>query len=515
MGERESTEPGRAHTPKVAPTGPTSLAAFIGGRATGPRLNKHTPQQDAHDPSQFQQRTITAPHPVFGSGGVAMPGMAARGRTKSEVASPPAPKPGAFQQPAKEPTVAPSRQDAITPSRTRITEDRRPASPEKRSPVPTNQTVPSWQRTQNAVTPKSASPAPPKESSVAKPPPSPRPTSYNAVSGDYLAAKSMPTPGRHSPAKQSSQSTPPRTSSVSPLPRTPVQQHAVSTSPPKTHFSSASPGLAKPIQPTPKASLSPQLPTSSPTFLRASPTKDPTPSISRLQGRGFVQNMVRASTQLQAASQSSGSTSVTATPEKDKATSRKASVLDRWQFDGSSPAPIIAPKPVPLRKSRTVDPSLSSQSTSPVPTPFNPAAGTSVKRDSLERGLRSVPSLPSLAHAATPDKVPRPTSAKNEISGYSSPGPQKRGLGSSTTMISYMKPLKTGDNPPTSAPPSRPSSRASRTSRSRPASPDVDELGIRVRSRSRSVAGDMEARPAGSPVPAAGGKSLSHVRSFR
>src|ERR1700759_638733 len=33
---------------------PTSLAAFIGGRATGPRLNKHAPQQEATDPSQFE-----------------------------------------------------------------------------------------------------------------------------------------------------------------------------------------------------------------------------------------------------------------------------------------------------------------------------------------------------------------------------------------------------------------------------------------------------------------------------
>ncbi|KAJ3514327.1 hypothetical protein NLJ89_g2434 [Agrocybe chaxingu] len=54
------------------------LAAMIGGRATGPRLQKHAPQQDAHDPTQFLQPDLNAPHPVFGSGGVAMPGMVTR-----------------------------------------------------------------------------------------------------------------------------------------------------------------------------------------------------------------------------------------------------------------------------------------------------------------------------------------------------------------------------------------------------------------------------------------------------
>jgi hypothetical protein len=56
---------------------PISLAAFMGSRETGPRMNKHAPQQDAHDPTQFEQRrSITSPHPVFGKNGVAMPGLA-------------------------------------------------------------------------------------------------------------------------------------------------------------------------------------------------------------------------------------------------------------------------------------------------------------------------------------------------------------------------------------------------------------------------------------------------------
>ena len=149
-----------------------------------------------------------------------------------------------------------------------------------------------------------------------------------------------------------------------------------------------------------------------------------------------------------------------------------------------------------------------------MPTPFSPAAG---KRDMPERSLKSRTSLPSIAQAAAPDKIPRPTSAKNDVGSTSPPVSQKRGLGSSTTMISYIKPLKTGDNPPTSAPPSRPSSRASRSRPTTP-SPDVDEMGIRVRSHSRprSVGGvgiDAEGRQAGPSTGGVGGKPLSHVRS--
>lgn len=76
---------------------PMSLAAFMGGRASGPRLNKHAPQADAHDPTQFEQRShVSAPHPIFGRGGIAMPGMAGRnelGRSKAAVVSPPKPPP--------------------------------------------------------------------------------------------------------------------------------------------------------------------------------------------------------------------------------------------------------------------------------------------------------------------------------------------------------------------------------------------------------------------------------------
>ncbi|RXW21650.1 hypothetical protein EST38_g4215 [Candolleomyces aberdarensis] len=69
------------HLPETPASGRSegvSLASFIGGRASGPRLNKHAPQQNAHDPTQFNQPDLKAPHPIFGKGGVAMPGMVSK-----------------------------------------------------------------------------------------------------------------------------------------------------------------------------------------------------------------------------------------------------------------------------------------------------------------------------------------------------------------------------------------------------------------------------------------------------
>lgn len=71
---------------------PISLAAFMGGRATGPRLNRPAVQPDAHDPTLFEQRAradITAPHPLFGTGGVALAGLASKGREIVNRSDPP------------------------------------------------------------------------------------------------------------------------------------------------------------------------------------------------------------------------------------------------------------------------------------------------------------------------------------------------------------------------------------------------------------------------------------------
>ncbi|GJE92255.1 hypothetical protein PsYK624_084080 [Phanerochaete sordida] len=112
---------------------PMSLAAFIGGRATAPRLNKHAPQQDAYDATQYEQRKITAPHPVFGRGGIALPGLAAKGRLQAE-AEALAAKVASPQQPAEEPAPAfSSGGESMVKARIREAEERRQLSAEKLS----------------------------------------------------------------------------------------------------------------------------------------------------------------------------------------------------------------------------------------------------------------------------------------------------------------------------------------------------------------------------------------------
>lgn len=519
MGERGVFVP-----PPTAssPATPMSLAAFIGGRATGPRLNRHAPQQDAHDPTQFEQPNITAPHPIFGRGGVAMPGMTSRNHRRDEGGR--SPKPVAERTSSNGRTETPVSSGPSLKVPTDRKEERRSVSPQKTGGSSHNDFNAIRQRTmstpaQPSTLPISTSRSPEPHTSIPKS--SPRPPSY--AQGDYMAPKTISQPGRHTPSNRAPQTSPPRANSVSPLPQTPMRQPPSPSLPqPKSPVTSTSPGLAKPIQPSPRKSYQgPQMQLSqnaSPAFLRAPPLKDPTPSISRLQGRGFVQNMVKASSQI--------SSSSPGTPEKERDTPRKGSVLERWQFNSASPSPpIIAPKPVPLRKSRTMDASLTSPTlgTSPAPTSpsspaFRPSSAKPLKHEHTGRSLKSKSSLPSLRQSPPADKAPppRPASTRSEVDSSSPHVAQKRGLGSSTTMISYIKPLKTGDNPSTGAPPSRPSSRASR---SRPATPEVDEMGNRVRSRAKSVSGAEKEggqdRHVGSPSGATDGRPLSHVRSSR
>ena len=222
-----------------------------------------------------------------------------------------------------------------------------------------------------------------------------------------------------------------------------------------------------------------------------------------------MKSMVQATAQL-----STGSPSP---PERKDTPSnsggRKSTpVLDRWQNAAStpSPPPIISPKPTAMRKSWTVDPSLGADTTPPRP----------IKVDYTGRSLKSASSVPSLADAVA--------AAAGDGS------PRGRGLGSSTTMISYIKPLKTGDRPST-PPQDRARSRSRSKSRSRAVSPErdedagFDEMGMRVgtrsksqhRSRSRHRSKSREAsredvgggERRGLP-PVGAGKPLSHVGLF-
>lgn len=291
---------------------PMSLAAFMGGRATGPRLNRHAPQQDALDPTQFVQRTRSdAPHPIFGRGGIAMPGMASRSLPPQEPEKPSAP---AWSRPGR--TPEPRNRRISTPS---------PEKPE--SPPISPQRAGVRERTMSTPTGTTAlksSPVPSPQ--TAHNPSVPQPQMYAAPSKSPVSSASRAFDSR---------------------------QQASPSSPPHSKSPVVTPSLARPIQPDPRTSLhGPQISASqSPSlaFLRPPTQKDPTPSLSRLKGRGFVQNMVKASSQL-----GSPTPSPTSQSEKNRPTGgRKSSVLDRWPGSAVSPPP--SPSSPSMRRSRTVE----------------------------------------------------------------------------------------------------------------------------------------------------------------
>ncbi|KAJ3525898.1 hypothetical protein NM688_g8332 [Phlebia brevispora] len=365
----------------TAAAAPMSLAAFIGGKATGPRLNKHAPQPDAHDPTQFEQRTIKGPHPIFGRGGIAMPGMVGKVRGVAESHEDiPSPRGGDIYSKSSVPSETFTVKSVVQ----KVELQRQPTTTQPgaiRSDSPRQRTFstpagPTIARTTFGVSSSSIEPKPQLQASS-------RPISYSPSP----AVTTVKGPSRPSTPKEQPSANnhvfPARANTVSPHPRSPVIR---SPSPPKTPTLGSSPGLAKPIQPSPKPLLQgPQIPlsqNSSPAFLRPSAAKEPTPSISRLQGRGFVQSMVRASSQLESSSTPSSPSM------NDNAPSRKASVLDRWNH-GNGAAPVIAPKPLPLRKVRTVEHSMQSTTGSSTPVQvyptYTPPPPKPEKPDSLFR----------------------------------------------------------------------------------------------------------------------------------
>ncbi|KAM5531859.1 hypothetical protein V8D89_014489 [Ganoderma adspersum] len=471
-----------APAPSRRPASPMSLAAFIGGRATGPRLTKHAPQQDAHDPTQFEQRSlgsISTPHPVFGRGGVAMPGMTGSG--KASVVS------RAIREKEKE--VDPLSGSFAQRDR-RISTPTTPTAPSVRSiveraqerdreivPSYTGSSQPTVIRQRTMSTPMGISPArvTPAETFTNKPKPEP-----------------ISRPLSHSPNPTIIRPITPRTStgSKSPAPRPTSSTGMNPPSTPPPHSSKGAtplPGLARPIQPAPRQSFgSPQMPPShnpSPAFLKPPSEKQPTPSLSRLKGRGFVKNMVGREV-----------TSPDGSPTPDRTLTssgrRQSSVLDRWQHTGGSatPPPVISPKPITMRKSFTTDPSLTG-STSPTASSYS----IPLKGEGSRPVLRNKSSLPSIPTMFTGSSVGGFSSASE--SGYNGPK-----LGSAKTVITFVQPNKTGDELPTASP---------------PATQEIDELGIRVRTRTISGGLVQERDRAGVPAGAPAGRPLSHPTKDR
>lgn len=225
------------------------------------------------------------------------------------------------------------------------------------------------------------------------------------------------------------------------------------------------PSLARPIRPEPRPSSGgPQIPTSqipSKAFLRLPAQKELTPSISRLQGRGFVQNMVKVSTQLESPPASVGDT-----PEKNRSGSgRRTSVLDRWQPNlspnPSSPPP--SPTPRSVRRSATVNP-MAEKSQPP-------------KVANFGKSLREATSFPSLRQGdpRTPNFIPEKRQPENM---------PPVGLGSATTLMVF-KPTPLAVQ-----------------------KPSVDELGFQHKVVPR---GGLETA---AELPTPSRNPLSHVRSF-
>jgi hypothetical protein len=274
--------------------------------------------------------------------------------------------------------------------------------------------------------------------------------------------------------------------------------------------------------------------------------KDPTPSISRLKGRGFVQSMVKASSALEAAAASPTK------PEVGKFSPSKHSspVASRWKPESplpSSSQPAATPIPTNFRKSwtpsaastssmqktiaqrkswttseplkiegyererpaRASDQQCNNRSVRVVESHHTGRSGHAVERQQTgqsarvpgaehpERFIHKAPSLPSLSAPSRPSTPPPPS-------------PGGHGIGSLSTMFSYIKPTKTGDDDAAGHPHphSRPTTPKHASAGSMASAQDADELGHRT---GVGLNGQRQ-RDGVTGFPAPSGRPLVHVR---
>ncbi|KAG1766953.1 hypothetical protein EDD22DRAFT_950281 [Suillus occidentalis] len=457
-------------TPKKAPM---SLAAFMGGStAAGPRLKRHEPQHDAtvvHD----GRKDHGPVHPIFGRNGIAMPGMVKGGAQPPVAAtSPPSAGTPVRAVPTSTPDIVRSRTTSTSSVARRYVEKLEsqtqsqpqslnpgfvgPGIRERRISTPAGNISaqlkidtphsPSYHLSQNYGT-KAAAAFPPSSLVESRPKtPITAETRPKTPVAETRAKTPNPEPVRAKTVTESIYSKTPnlehtRAKTPNPEPnraQTPVADSGHTKSPSYARSNSSQPSWT-PRQPTtPIPSITPTSPVRqsyspqpsrgvSPAFLRpplTSSTKDPTPSISRLQGRGFVQSVVQASGRLESGAGAGrrdstfGSPTQAASETRDK-NARRASVLDRWQpamnnVGTPSPPP---QSPFPASRGRTPE-----------------ARQSEVRTHDTEFPLKSAVSTPTFP------KTP---------SGKTSSLPESAGqnLGSSTTMLAYIKPTKTGDDP--------------------------------------------------------------------
>ena len=453
-------------------------------------MNKHAPQADAHDPTQFEQRThVSAPHPIFGRGGIAMPGMMGRHeltRAKAAVVSPSAasgtPKPSPMASSISEQSSHLSTYKSSARERTTSTPG--PSGPPTSTSVVTTTTRQVTARYTERVEHRPSSPL--------------KNVSRERTMSTPSAAPSFPRPASSQSRRVDSPQIRPKTptsSATAPIrSRTPVSER--SWSPPPRSVIAPTPSLAKPIAPEPKP-VQPLIPSQnpSPAFLKPLSQKDPTPSISRLQGRGFVQNMVQASRKLE------GPSSPLHAQERHT-TGRKSSVLDRWpgaKVSSPSPPPQTnSPKPMRMQKSFTVEPRQERSEPVPVkPLKMQKSFTVEPKQERSEpiptkplRTRKSFAAEPQEEHAEPEPHRPLRNRKSVTFSDVSSNSPapvrvhvtgrEENGLGSKTTLV-VIKNTTGGEYP------------------------EVDELGVQR---------DAGSRPhSRSELPAASGAPLIHVRS--
>jgi hypothetical protein len=303
-------------SPTPAPTSsassmskPVSLAEFMGGRATGPRLNRHAPQADfeEHASDYEARRNSSTPllQRIIQPSPVALHGLA-KETSKREL-----PTQAEKMVDTSRSSVLPSKSyrpnnSMVEPKVTKATVDASQQSvPTARLPINSNRTVSTLTSSTNSSS-RSVG-----QSSPVSPP---------------LGASVPEVKGTGSPSNPSQ----PR---ASPTPVTARWTGAISSSPLKSPpMSSPSPSspphvnmLARPVQPSASPVQHFVPPTNpSPAFLKPPPPKEERPSITRLQGRGFVERQVQVSAKL------SSTPEETSKIQRPTSSDRKLTVLERW-----------------------------------------------------------------------------------------------------------------------------------------------------------------------------------------
>ena len=405
-------------------TKPMSLAEFMGGTASGPRLNKHAPQSDATDPTLFvPQRNMKDLPGTGNSAGFALPGLSASTRPTQgrPQASSPAPAPAPWvsssirsaspfaSSTSPQPVTKSSTPDSLShPGNNSAHNSSVPISVGGRSVSPYNALArkPELDRVSTPVqdppsgyTPTGPSPTP-KPSITSRWPPA---GTLDAIPPPPKSAS--PRPLSASPSFGSSNSTSHNLTSSPTL--------SSSTGPP-----ARSSPLARPIQPSPVApqTFLPSTSKPSPAFQKSAPLKEERPSITRLKGRGFVEKRVQASAYL------TDLAKATETPARRSSSSgppeKKLSVLERWPEvrEGSDSPNRPSLRDLPLSKSshRPHWPPVSTSSAavkqSPSPSP-SPSPGFKATR-SASPPTPGVKKERNPEHDATPLRLPGMASAR-------------------------------------------------------------------------------------------------------